>query len=256
MSKMTNRLGTKDIVTKARKQYESDQFSKLPSVAVSLPSGGKTYPEGHPLREGFVEMRYPTAYHEDILTNTSYIKQGIVMDKLLESLCVTEININDLLVADKEKMILSARILAYGHEYTVQVTDPKTKKILQQTIDLNTLSSTPITINSDSNGEFEYKTDTSTLKFIFPTSGTLSNIREESTISDLLKNLICEVNGNREQLFIDDFIKYELLAKDAKQFRLYLEKHVPALEKTAEFTGEDGSTFTAGFQIGSDLFWS
>jgi len=256
MSRMTDRLGSKDIVTKARKQYENDQFSKLPTVAVSLPSEGKTYPKSHPLREGYVEMRYPTAYHEDILTNTSYIKQGIVLDRLLESLCATDINMDELLVADKEKMILSARILAYGHEYPVTVTDPKTKKSIQRVIDLNTISITNINLDSDDNGEFDYKSTDFSLKFTFPTSGILSNIREESTISDLLKNLICEVDGHRDQAVIDDFIKYKLLANEAKKFRKYIEKHVPLMDKSAEFKGEDGSTFSAGFQISYDFFWT
>jgi len=253
---MTDRLGSKDIVTKARKQYENDQFSKLPTIAISLPSEGKTYPKSHPLREGFVEMRYPTAYHEDILTNTSYIKQGIVLDRLLESLCASDININELLVADKEKMILSARILAYGHEYPVTVIDPKTKKPIQRIIDLNNISITNIKLDSDDNGEFNYKSEEFSLKFIFPTAGVLSNIREESTISDLLKNLIREIDGNREQSVIDDFIKYKLLAKDAKKFRKYIEENVPVMDRSTEFKGEDGSTFTAGFQIGPDFFWT
>mgnify|MGYP001171666498 CR=1 FL=1 len=40
-----------------------------PTTILSLPSGGKFYPEGHPLRSGTIEMKYMTAKEEDILTS-------------------------------------------------------------------------------------------------------------------------------------------------------------------------------------------
>jgi hypothetical protein len=69
---------------------------KIPTEMVDLPSKGLLYPEGNPLAEGKVEMKYMTAKEEDILTNQAYIKQGIVLDKLLQSLIVTKINYDDL----------------------------------------------------------------------------------------------------------------------------------------------------------------
>jgi hypothetical protein len=64
---------------------EENKF-KFPTEVVELPSKGLLYPEGHPLREGKVEMKYMTAKEEDILTNQNYIKQGVVIDKLLSNL--------------------------------------------------------------------------------------------------------------------------------------------------------------------------
>ena len=53
---------------------------KIPTETVELPSKGKHYPEGHPLKEGKVEMKYMTAREEDILTNQNYITKGVVID--------------------------------------------------------------------------------------------------------------------------------------------------------------------------------
>jgi hypothetical protein len=89
MSTHTNKIDS-NIIEIAKQRYESKQRSKLPSIIVSLASAGKIYPESSPLRAGQIEMRYMTAYDEDILTNTSYIKNGVVFDKLLESIIVTE----------------------------------------------------------------------------------------------------------------------------------------------------------------------
>ena len=82
-NKVTTRLGNNDLVNIARQQYENTQKIKIPSVIVKLASGGKIYPKTHPLHSGQIEMRYMTAYDEDILTNTSYITEGVVFDKLL-----------------------------------------------------------------------------------------------------------------------------------------------------------------------------
>ena len=67
---------------------EENKF-KFPTEMVELPSKGLLYPEGHPLVSGQVEMKYMTAREEDILTNQNYIKQGIVIDKLLQSMLIT-----------------------------------------------------------------------------------------------------------------------------------------------------------------------
>jgi hypothetical protein len=256
MSRTTERLNSQNLINLAREQYETQQRSQLPSVMIELPSKGKTYPESSILSSGIVEMRYPTAYDEDILSNTSYIKQGIAINKLIESLLVKPFDINDLIIADKEKLVLSARILAYGPEYPVTVKDPKTKKELNRVIDLHKITATEITIDADSNGEFEYDVNENTkLRFVLPTTGIIESLSEERTVSDLLINIIREVNGNRDKEHIKTFVKFNFLSDQAKRFRTYVSEHTPKLDTTYEFEGEDGSTFFAGFQFGSDLFW-
>ena len=95
------------------------EFS-LPTETIELPSKGEFYPEGHPLASGTVEMKYMTAKEEDILTNQNYIKKGVVIDKLLKSLLMTDFNYGDILVGDKNAIMIAARILSYGKDYPVQ----------------------------------------------------------------------------------------------------------------------------------------
>jgi len=96
----------------------------VPTELVELPSRGLFYPEGHPLhgKEG-VEIKQMTAREEDILTNKSFIKKGVVIDKLIESLIVDKsIAVSSLLVGDKNAIMVAARIAAYGSAYDVMVT--------------------------------------------------------------------------------------------------------------------------------------
>ena len=91
----------------------------FPTEVIELPSKGLLYPESNPLSLGKLEMKYMTAKEEDILSNQSYIQKGTVLDKLLESLITTkEINVTDLIVGDKNALLIAARVLGYGKDYT------------------------------------------------------------------------------------------------------------------------------------------
>ena len=110
---------------------------KFPTETIDLPSKGKLYPEGSPLREGKVEVKYMTAREEDILTSANLIKKGIVIDKLLNSLIVTPgVTTDDLILGDKNAIMVASRILAYGPEYTCEVTNPNTGDVSEQTFNL------------------------------------------------------------------------------------------------------------------------
>ena len=91
---------------------------KLPTEIVELPSKGLIYPESNPLSSGKIEMKYMTAKEEDILSNQSYIEKGVVIDKLLQSLIVSDINYNDLIIGDKNAIMVAARVLGYGKNYS------------------------------------------------------------------------------------------------------------------------------------------
>ena len=95
---------------------------KFPTEVVDLPSKGLLYPKDSPLSTGKIEIKYMTAKEEDILTSANLIKQGVVVEKLLESLIVDKsIKVDDLLIGDKNAVLVASRILAYGKEYEVEV---------------------------------------------------------------------------------------------------------------------------------------
>ena len=95
----------------------SETKFEFPTEVVELPSKGLVYPEDNPLSSGQIEMKYMTAKEEDILSNQNYIEKGIVIDKLLQSLIVSDVDYKDLIVGDKNAIVIAARILGYGKDY-------------------------------------------------------------------------------------------------------------------------------------------
>ena len=250
-NKLTTRLPNQNIIDTAREQYENTQRSKLPSIVIDLPSKGLIYPADSILREGKVEMRYMTAYDEDIITNASYLQNGILFDKLIDAVLLTPIKSKDIAPLDRDMLIVYSRILAYGPEYPISITDPKTKTVLDRIVDLSKLAQKPFDLVPDKNGEFDYTVnDDITLKFAYN-----SKIQENATISQMLKQLIRQVGTTRNDSDIEHFIRYEFMARDAKTFRSYVQSNTPGIDTNIEFEGEDGGTFNSRFQFGADFFW-
>ena len=248
---LTDRVNNENIINLARQQYETKQKSKLPTVIINLPSQGKIYPKTHPLSSGTIEMRYMTAYDEDILTNASYMREGVIFDKLLDAIITTQVSVDEIADVDKDALIINARILAYGPEYPVMVKDPKTGKSIERVVDLSKIKSNPFELKNDENGEFDYAIPGFDIKF------TYYNVTDstDTSVSGLLKRIITEVNGSRTEQDIDQFLRYEFLSRDSKKFRDYYKENTPVLDYKYEFEGEDGSAFISTFPVNTDLFW-
>jgi hypothetical protein len=116
---------------------EDKQEYKFPSETIDLPSKGKLYSKDSPLSSGKIEIKYMTAKEEDILTSQNLIKKGVVIDRLLDSLIMTQgVTSNDLILGDKNAVMVATRILAYGPEYNAEITDPDTGAKTEHTFNL------------------------------------------------------------------------------------------------------------------------
>jgi hypothetical protein len=113
---------------------------KFPSEIVSLPSKGFFYAEDNPLSSGELEMRYMTAKDEDILTSQNLIRRGVVIDKLLKSLVVDKsIDLDSMLIGDKNALMVAARVLGYGKDYNFEVDCPACSEHNKDSVDLTLL---------------------------------------------------------------------------------------------------------------------
>lgn len=99
----------------------------MPTEFVSLPSKGKFYTPSHPLHgKETIEIKHMTTKEEDILNSQSLIKEGKVFDRLIQSVLVqNEIDVDSLLVADKNAIIIALRSINYGNLYSAEVTCKK-----------------------------------------------------------------------------------------------------------------------------------
>ena len=250
---------------------EENKF-KFPTEMVDLPSKGLLYPEGHPLSSGKVEMKYMTAREEDILTNQNYIRQGIVIDKLLQSMLITKFDYNDLLVGDKDAIMLAARILGYGKEYSFSYYPESSGNEETATIDLtqvNEKSFDEKLIKTKGQNEFEFDLPhtKNTITFKLLTHGDEQNIDKETAglkkidpkgnfeVTTRLRHMITSVNGDYDKKTIREFIEYGFLAKDSRAFREYMNKISPGIDLKYSYTFDSGVEEDITIPIGVNFFW-
>ena len=188
----------------------------IPTEIVELPSKGLIYPESSLLSKGEIEMKYMTAKEEDILTNQNYINKGTVLDELIKSLIVSEINYNDLCVGDKNALLVAARVLGYGKDYTFDY-DGESYTVDLSTLDNKSFDESLITKGTNeflytlpnSGNEVTFKIlSTSDEKAIDAELNGLKKINKELSpeLSTRLKYIITSVNGNRETKTIREFV--------------------------------------------------
>jgi hypothetical protein len=243
---------------------------KIPTEIVSLPSKGLLYPKDSPLSKGEIEMKYMTAREEDILTNSNFIKNGTVIDKLLQSLIVTSINYDDLLIGDKNAILIAARVLGYGAEYAFKYTNERGQE-LDAKVDLSKLEEKQIdeSLLKAGTNEFTFTLPKSgnTITFKLLTHGDEKKIDAEIKglkkispngsfdVTTRLKYMITSINNDREQKSIREFIDTYLLAPDARSLREYYANVQPDVEM--KFIPEDESYTGEGITIPISLnfFW-
>lgn len=247
-----------------------EQKYDFPTETVELPSKGLVYPEDHPFSSGKIEMRYMTAKHEDILTNQNYITDGTVIDRLVKALIVgfdkkqlDEIY-DDMIVGDKNALMIAARILGYGKDYEFTYLG---KNI---TVDLTSLDTNEL------NPEL-YQPGVNEFNFVLPSREIsikyklLSNKDEkliekeikglkkinaesDASLSTRLKYMITEVNGEREESYIRKFVDNQLLARDSRAFRKHIQDTQPDVILKFEYNGNNGIE-EGTMPIGINFFW-
>ena len=237
----------------------------FPSEEVTLPSKGLLYPEGHPLKKGVIEMKYMSAKEEDILTNPNLIKNGTVIDKLLKSLIVTPFDYNTLLTGDKNAVLVAARILGYGADYTFTYNNEEI------TIDLTTIKDKTLDESLVENGKNEFNftlpTSKTEVTFKFLTHADERKIDQElkglkklnkkvtSDVTTRLKHIITSINGDYEQKTIRNFVDNQFLARDARELRNYIDKIQPDIDLTYSYEDGNENIKKINIPVGVKFFW-
>jgi len=238
---------------------------KIPTETVTLPSKGLLYPETSPLAKGEIEMKYMTAKEEDILTNSNYLKNGTVIDKLLQALIITPIDYNELLVGDKNAILIAARVLGYGKDYSFNYNGREVS------VDLSKLEDKVV-------DESLFKPGANEFSFILPHSGNnvtfkvlthgdeqkieaeikglqKVNPNSSSEVTTRLKYLITSVEGKRDQKDIREFIDTYLIAKDARALREYYGKVSPDVNMVFKPEDEDYTGEGINVPVSLNFFW-
>ena len=243
-----------------------DQTKNLfPAEEVTLPSKGLLYPKNSPLRKGIIEMKFMTAIEDVFLTNPYLIENGTVIDKLLESLIVSPIDYNTLLTGDKDAILVAARVLGYGKDYTFNHRGEEIN------IDLTTIKDKQLDekLVIDGKNEFSYTLPTAKkeITFKFLTHGDEQKIQRElkglkklnkevtRELSTRMKYVITSIEGDYEQKTIREFVDTQFLARDARELRNYIKKIQPSVDLSYDYEDQSGNVTTIDIPVGISFFW-
>ena len=240
---------------------------KFPTEIVPLPSKGEFYPEGHPLSSGNVEVKYMTAKEEDILTSQNLIKQGKLIDVLLESLVQGEFDMDDMLIGDKNAVMIAARVLGYGKEYEFELEDPLTGEKEKHILDLTTLEHKEVDFDGDYTFELPHSKRVLGWKFI--TQGDENQIAEElkalrkvtkksgieQEVTTRLRKVITSIDGNEDVATINNFVNNEFLSRDSKAFRDYLLSVTPDVDLNIIVDFSSGEAVDITVPMTVEFFW-
>lgn len=249
----------------------SEQKFTVPTELIDLPSKGLVYAKENALSSGQVEMKYMTAKEEDILTNVNLLRQGLAIEKMLKSLIKSPINYEELTLGDRNGLLIAARILAYGKDYSFTYKNPNTGEDEKVDIDLQTLKYKELdwTLFSNTN-EFEFVLPHSknTITFKLLTLVDDKKIDEEikgvkkmvgqdaGSISTRLKHQILSVNGDYSTKTVREFIDLGyLLSRDSIELRRHIESVTPDIDLTIYFTLKDGTEVKTDLPMTAEFFF-
>lgn len=233
---------------------------------IKLPSKGFFY--ANKLSE--VAVEYMTSKDEDLLTTPSLIESGDVLNLLLKRKIKTpNVKPEDLLDGDRNAVILFLRTSSYGHEYAVQVLDPRDGKPFKTIVDLTKLRYLEGEEMPDEEGFFsvELPMRKKIVKFRLLTSGEENVLfkkaeaqkeaynQEFSEYNTMkLKAHIVSIGGRTDRDYINKFVD-AMPALDAFTIRRKILNVSPDVDMKYKFTAKDGYEFTTNLTIGIDFFF-
>jgi len=261
-------------------QEQAQTFSYItPTELVDIPSKGLYYPPEHPLHmKDSIEIRHMTAKDEDTLTSRSLLKKGVAVDKMLNDIITDKsIKVENLLIGDKNALIIASRISGYGAEYETKVTCPSCNVPNQHSFDLNDHKmANPIPeeelqklgINITSNKNFTLTLPVSKLSIearflngmderniIQRSQDNQKNNLPENAMTQQIKYFVISVNGETDRRKINQFID-NMPAKDSKYLRNVYKNINPNVSMEQQFTCSSCDfQETMEVPFTSDFFW-
>ncbi len=246
---------TQDTTTPATTATNTDDLFSFvnPTEFVSLPSEGRFYPEGHPLHNvDTVEIKHMTAKEEDILTSETLLRKGLAINRMVASVLVNkDIKVEDLLLGDKNAILIASRITGFGPFYEVGTTCPSCSQSADNTFDLSEVTAArteePEGVALLESGLFALDLPTSqvrvTLRLLTTAdeerlqkvASNRKNLKKESSIiTDLLKAIMIGVNEHTDQDTIDKFADMMPL-QDVSYLRKKYEQVKPDMDINFDF---------------------
>ena len=258
-------------------QQETSGFSfVVPTEYVELPSRGRFYPEDHPLHgQESIEIKQMTAKEEDILTSRTLLKKGVALDRVIQNLIMdNRINADNVLIGDRNAILIAIRSSAYGNIYTTKVACPACEASQDYSFDLNeanvfdgTPEETDLEIVDHGDGTFDIVLPSTAVtatfrlligrdeKAILKGATNKQKSSYEKAVTTQLRNMIVAVNGDDSPQACNYLVE-NIPSIDARQLRMAYKTVAPNIDLNQEFScGECGHDQDMEVPLTADFFW-
>ena len=268
--------GVRDMHQDSPPQKNSILDFVSPTDFVELPSKGIFYKEGHPLHnKEVIEIKYMTAKEEDILTNESLLRKGLAIERFMESIILDpNIKAHQLLIGDRNAILIAARISGYGEKYETRMACP----VCEAQNDIIFDISKPEVFHPNLEGlRTITKNDKGNYVFKLPVCGFDVECRlltgkdeneltkqaqakkkhrlEATNVTDQFKTMIVSIDGVDDRNILNRFIE-AMPAADARALRNTYKEIIPNVRLRDTFSCTScGHEQELEVPFGADFFW-
>ena len=234
----------------------------LPHDIITLPTQGIFYKN----KKKTVKVGYLTANDENILASIGQSTgTNIVLDLIRSKLYENDLKPEEMMEGDIQAILIFLRNTAFGPEYNVELTDPKTGKIFSATLLLDELNIKKPEHQPNEDGTFS---------ITLPRSGDQLHVKllsyyEDQEIENSFANYpvgrvapiittrllkqIESINGNTDKNSIAVYIS-QMPIIDSKYIRKFLNENQPKLDLTRKVRTPSGETVDVNINFGVEFF--
>jgi len=261
--------------TPVRNVLKEDFGWEIPYETVPLPSQGVIYsPNSTLYLKETLDIKAMTAKEEDILSSPALIKKGSTISRLLASCIVDKsIDVDEMLIGDRNAVMVSIRITGYGHDYNTSIRCKHCNNVNQRTLNLAELPLKFLKISPIEKGknafEFTLPVTKKNIIFKFATAGEdkdrnaakekmkkyFDNNDIESNVTELLEKSIVSIDNISDKNKIRHFVQY-MPAFDSKALRKFINENQPGIDMNHTLICDEcESTSDVMIPVTSEFFW-
>ena len=251
-----------------------DDFNwEVPVESIPLPTRGIIYsPDSLLFNTETLQIKAMTAKEEDILTSQAFIKENIVVEKLISS-CLIEksIDVNQMITGDRNALMVSIRVTGYGADYNISHSCGSCGHNNNINVDLSKLAIKRLKTAPIEEGKniFEYTLPVTkkVVRYKFLTGYDQKEIAitekrlkkagvtYDNTVTSFLENTILAVDGVTDKNKIKHFV-INMPALDSRSLRQHIRQSEPGIDMTWNYDCSDCNySNDITLPITSEFFW-
>lgn len=231
---------------------------------IPLPSQGKVYRN----RKPNIKISYMTTADENILTSPNLLQSGEFLKILINrKILDTELRYEDLLIGDRNAIMIWLRATSYGEMYPVTLLD-EIDDPFDTEVNLNDLKIKKLEVDPDDEGLFTFilPISKSVIKFKLLTCGDVDvierivakekedNVAVNNTNTYTLEKMIVEVDGDRDRNLISNLSK-SMRIGDSKALLKYISTIEPGIDLNISVPTPRGGSIDTFLPLNIKFFW-